>query len=138
VPPLGVAPKTTLSGASPTLGLPAALTVGRALTVTDALAVAGAVLLGTWLLALARFQPGLSRGLRLLTLALGITLLAEAIDGGWATIPLLPVGPGWIRLLLELVWIASMAAMLRGGSARQPFSGAPAAGAAARTSPESP
>jgi len=102
------------------------------------LAVAGAVLLGTWLLALARFQPGLSRGLRLLTLALGITLLAEAIDGGWATIPLLPVGPVWFRLLLEVAWIASMAAMLRGGSARQPFRGAPAAGAAARTSPESP
>jgi hypothetical protein len=99
------------------------------------LAVAGAVLLGTWLLALARFQPGLSRGLRLLTLALGITLLAEAIDGGWATIPLLPVGPVWIRLLLEVAWIASMAAMLRGGSARQPFRGAPVAGAAVRTSP---
>jgi hypothetical protein len=104
-------------------------------------AVGGAVLLGIWLLALARFQPGLSRGLRWLTLAFGIALLAEAIDGGWVTIPLLPVAPVWIRLLLEVAWIILMAAMLRSGPRQAADSGrrvtgAPAAGAAARTSPE--
>jgi len=71
------------------------------------LAVAGEVLFGLWLLAVARPLGG---RLGWLSVALGVVFLAEALDSALVMIPLLPVGPVWIRLLLELVWLGAMAA----------------------------
>lgn len=73
------------------------------------LAPPGAALLGAgWLLA-ARLMP--SRGLAALSVALGLAALLEAIDGGLVMLPV-PVGPVWLRVLLELVWVAWIGAWL--------------------------
>jgi hypothetical protein len=80
------------------------------------LTVPGAALLGVgWLLS-ARLVT--SRKLAVLAVILGVTAVVEAVDLWLWQLPL-PVAPVWLRLLLEVVWIAWAAATLR-SAVRQP------------------
>ena len=63
----------------------------------------GVALLGVgWILAVRLVR---SRRLAALSLVLGVAALLEAIDTGVFLLPS-PIGPVWIRVLLEVVWIA--------------------------------
>jgi len=67
------------------------------------LAPPGIAVLGiAWLLA-GRMMPG--RRLAALTMILGLAALLEAVDSGIVLLPL-PAGAVWLRLVLEVVWIA--------------------------------
>lgn len=45
------------------------------------------------------------RGLARLTLALGVVAILGAVDRGLVMLPYTPVGPVWLRILLELAWL---------------------------------
>jgi hypothetical protein len=67
------------------------------------LAAPGIAILGIGWLGAARLTP--NPRLALLTLALGVVALLEAVDSGIVLLPV-PVGPVWVRLALEVAWIA--------------------------------
>ena len=71
----------------------------------------GIALLGiAWILA---FRLSASRRLAALSLVLGVIALLEAVDTGVLLLPS-PLGPVWIRVLLEVVWIVwTIAALVR-------------------------
>jgi hypothetical protein len=73
------------------------------------LAAPGIAVLGIAWLAAVRLVP--TQRLAVLTLVLGIVGLLEALDSGLVMLPL-PVGPVWIRLVLEVAWIVWTAAAL--------------------------
>jgi hypothetical protein len=98
-----------------TIGILAAAIIGSALLIgastmrlsfLDGPAIA---LLGIAWLAAARLLP--SRRLAVLTGVLAIAALLEAIDNAIVMLPL-PLGVVWIRVLLELAWIAWMAGLM--------------------------
>lgn len=66
------------------------------------LAAPGIALLGLAWLGAARLVP--SRALAILTAALGVVALLEALDAGLLLLPV-PLGPVWVRVFLELVWM---------------------------------
>ena len=61
----------------------------------------GIGLLGLAWLGAARLAP--TRRLTILSVALGVVALVEAVDNSVILLPL-PVGPVWIRIVLELTW----------------------------------
>jgi hypothetical protein len=65
-----------------------------------------------------------SRKLAVLTVALSLAALLEAVDSGVVMLPS-PIGPVWVRILLETIWIAMTAAALmrRSRTARPPEPG---------------
>jgi len=65
-----------------------------------------------------------TRQLALLTLLLGIAAILEAVDSGIVMLPS-PVGPVWIRVVLEIAWVfATSVALIRTSRvARQPEPG---------------
>ena len=56
-----------------------------------------------------------SRRLAILTLVLGVVALLEAVDDFIVVLPL-PVGPVWVRVILEIAWIAWTASALARGA----------------------
>ena len=66
------------------------------------LAPQGIAVLGVAWLAAVRLAP--NKKLAALTLVLGLVALVEAVDSGLVLLPS-PVGPVWVRLILEVVWI---------------------------------
>ncbi|GIH79773.1 right-handed parallel beta-helix repeat-containing protein [Planobispora longispora] len=73
-------------------------------TVLPAVALA---LMGVWLIGAGRLAGSGPAGRRVFgwfTVVLGVLTLADAFDKAIVMIPLLPVGPGWIRGLLTGVW----------------------------------
>ena len=52
-----------------------------------------------------------NRGLALLSFALGLVAVLEAVDEAIVMLPV-PVGPVWVRLLLEVVWAGWIGARL--------------------------
>jgi hypothetical protein len=78
----------------------------------------GIAILGIGWLAAVRLVP--SQRLAVLTLLLGIVALLEALDNGLVMLPS-PIGPVWIRLVLEVVWIVwTAAALIASGRSRRP------------------
>ena len=75
----------------------------------------GIALLGIAWLGAARLVP--SRRLAALSIALGIVALAEAADKAIVMLPV-PVGPVWIRLLLELTWMGWIVVVMVGSAGR--------------------
>jgi hypothetical protein len=66
----------------------------------------GLALLGTGWLGLGwSLRSGGRRALGWLTLALGLAAVLGAVDRGLVMLPYTPVGPVWVRVLLELVWV---------------------------------
>jgi hypothetical protein len=87
------------------------------------LAAPGIAVLGIAWLAAVRLVP--TQRLAVLTLVLGIVGLLEALDSGLVMLPL-PVGPVWIRLVLEVVWIVwTGAALVRPARGRRRAQPAP-------------
>jgi hypothetical protein len=80
------------------------------------LTIAGTLLLGGSWLAGAGLVT--NRRLAIAGLLLGLAAILEAVDEGVIQLPL-PVGPVWLRIVLELVWIVWTAAALL-SAARQP------------------
>ena len=66
-------------------------------------------LLGIGWLGAVRLAP--NRGLAMLTLLLGIAAILEAVDSGLVMLPS-PIGPVWIRVLLEVAWVVGTSAAL--------------------------
>jgi len=66
------------------------------------LAAPGIAMLGVGWLAAVRLVP--TERLAVLTLVLGIVALLEAMDSGILLLPS-PVGPVWVRVVLEIVWV---------------------------------
>jgi parallel beta helix pectate lyase-like protein len=66
------------------------------------LAAPGVAIFGIGWLGAVRLMP--TRELSVLTLVLAVAALLEGIDSGAALLPL-PVGPVWLRLVLEVVWM---------------------------------
>ena len=66
------------------------------------LAAPGVAMLGVGWLAAVRLVP--TERLAVLTLVLGIVALLEAMDSGILLLPS-PVGPVWVRVVLEIVWV---------------------------------
>ncbi|MEA2668695.1 MAG: hypothetical protein QOJ33_1629, partial [Chloroflexota bacterium] len=78
----------------------------------------GIAILGIGWLAAVRLVP--TQRLALLTLVLGIVALLEALDTGLVMLPS-PIGPVWIRLVLEVVWIVwTAAALIASARSRRP------------------
>jgi hypothetical protein len=75
----------------------------------------GIALLGIAWIGAARLVP--SRRLAALSIALGIVALAEAADNAVLMLPV-PVGPVWIRLLLELTWMVWIGVVMLGSARR--------------------
>ena len=91
------------------------LLVGASLQGFYFLDAPGIALLGiAWLVA-ARLVR--SRRLAVLSVVLGIVALLEAVDNAVVMLPG-PVGPVWIRVLLELTWMGWMAVVLLDGTRR--------------------
>lgn len=86
----------------------AGLTVGVFGTAyeTTWLTPAGLALLGLGWLGLggAALAAG-RRGLGWLTVTLGVAALLGAVDRGLVMLPFTPVGPVWLRILLEMAWV---------------------------------
>jgi hypothetical protein len=91
------------------VGLGSALLVLAALPQFYYLAAAGVAVLGIGWLAAVRLVP--TERLAVLTLVLGIAAMLEAVDSGILLLPS-PIGPVWIRVILEAVWIVWAAAVL--------------------------
>jgi hypothetical protein len=99
------------------LGLAAAATAGSGsalLLLASAeqfyyLSAPGSALLGMGWLGAVQLIP--SRRLAVLTFVLGIVAILEAIDSGIFLLPS-PIGPVWIRVLLEVVWIVWTATLV--------------------------
>ena len=66
------------------------------------LAAPGIAILGIGWLGAATLMP--ARELAALSFGLGVVALLESIDAGIAVLPL-PIGPVWVRLVLEGIWI---------------------------------
>jgi hypothetical protein len=66
-------------------------------------------LLGIGWLGVVRSAP--TRGLALVTLLLGISAILEAVDSGIVMLPS-PIGPVWIRVVLEIAWVIGTSAAL--------------------------
>ena len=77
------------------------------------LAAPGIAMLGIGWLGIARLIP--NRALAILTVVLGVGALLEAIDSGVVLLPL-PVGPVWVRVALEIAWIAWTASLVVGAA----------------------
>ena len=73
------------------------------------LAPPGIALLGAAWLGAARLMP--NRGLAVLSFALGLVAVLEAVDGAIVMLPV-PVGPVWVRMLLEVAWAGWIGARL--------------------------
>ena len=73
------------------------------------LAPIGIAILGIGWLGAARLVP--NQGLAILTFVLGLVALLEAVDTGVVLLPV-PVGPVWLRVVLEAVWIAWIGTVL--------------------------
>lgn len=86
------------------------------------LAAPGIAILGVGWLGAVRLVP--TQRLAVLTLVLGIVAFLEALDSGLVMLPS-PIGPVWVRVVLEVVWIVWTAAALV-ASARSPRPAAPA------------
>jgi hypothetical protein len=98
------------------------------------LAPAGIAILGIGWLAAVRLVP--TQRLAVLTLLLGIVALLEALDSGLVMLPS-PIGPVWIRLILELAWVVwTPAALIATRRSRRPV--APPARPAETTVPAAP
>jgi hypothetical protein len=69
----------------------------------------GIALLGIGWLAAVRLVP--TQRLAVLTLLLGVAALLEALDSSLVMLPS-PIGPVWVRVVLEVVWIVWTAAAL--------------------------
>ena len=91
------------------VGLGSALLLVASLPQFYYLAPAGIAVLGLGWLAAVRVV--LTERLALLTLVLGIVALLEAVDSGILLLPS-PIGPVWVRVILEVVWIVWSAAVL--------------------------
>ena len=65
----------------------------------------------------------------MLTLVLGIVALLEAVDSGILLLPS-PIGPVWIRVVLEIVWVVWTAAALARRTGTEAERVAPADGTA--------
>ena len=90
-------------------GVGSVLLVAASLNQLYYLAAPGIAVLGLGWLAAVRVMP--TERLAVLTLLLGVVALLEAVDAAILLIPL-PIGPVWIRVILELVWIVWSAAVL--------------------------
>jgi len=77
------------------------------------LSAPGIAILGIGWLGAVRLVP--TRELAVLTLLLGVAAILESVDSGIVLLPF-PVGPVWVRLGLEVAWIAWMAAVLVGAA----------------------
>jgi len=84
-------------------------------------AVPGIAILGIGWLGAVRLVP--TQRLAVLTLVLGIVALLEALDSGLVMLPS-PIGPVWVRVVLEVVWSVWTASALI-ASARSPRQAAP-------------
>jgi hypothetical protein len=84
------------------VGLGSVLLVAASLNQLYFLAAPGAAVLGLGWLAAVRVVP--TERLAVLTLLLGVVALLEAVDSGILLVPS-PIGPVWIRVMLEVVWI---------------------------------
>jgi hypothetical protein len=73
------------------------------------LAAPGIAILGIGWLVAARLVP--TQRLAVLSVVLGVAALLEAVDSGMVQLPS-PVGPVWVRLILEVAWVAWTAAVL--------------------------
>jgi hypothetical protein len=91
------------------VGLGSALLLIASLPQLYYLAPAGVAVLGIGWLAAVRIVP--TERLAVLTLVLGIVALLEAVDSGILLIPS-PIGPVWVRVILEVVWILWTVALL--------------------------
>jgi hypothetical protein len=96
------------------------------------LAAPGIAILGIAWLAAVRLVP--TQRLAVLTLVLGIVALLEALDSGLVMLPS-PVGPVWVRVVLEVVWVIWTTVALI-GSARAPRPAPPAPAAPVPPAPE--
>lgn len=90
-------------------GLGALLLLISSVVQFNYLTAPGIALLGIGWLAAVRLVP--TQRLAVLTLLLGIVALLEALDSGLVMVPS-PIGPVWIRFVLEVVWIVWTAAAL--------------------------
>ena len=108
--PLGVAAAIAAAGGS-------VLLVIGSLEHFYYLAAPGIALLGVGWLAAVRLVP--TERLAVLTLVLGIAALLEAVDSGILLLPS-PVGPVWVRVLLEIIWIVWTALSLARRTRREP------------------
>ena len=91
------------------------LLIGASLQAFYFLDAPGIALLGIAWLAAARLVR--SRRLAVLSVVLGVVGLLEAVDNAVVMLPG-PVGPVWIRVLLELTWMGWMAVVLLDGTRR--------------------
>ncbi len=98
------------------VGLGSVLLVAASLNQLYFLAAPGVAVLGLGWLAAVRVVP--SERLAVLTLLLGVVALLEAVDSGIILIPS-PIGPVWIRVILEVVWVVWVAAALIRSPRRQ-------------------
>ena len=82
------------------------------------LAAPGIAILGIGWLAAVRLVP--TQRLAVLTLVLGIVALLEALDSGVVMLPS-PIGPVWVRVVLEVVWVVwTVAALVAAARSRRP------------------
>jgi hypothetical protein len=89
------------------------------------LAAAGIAILGIGWLAAVRLVP--TQRLAVLTLVLGIVALLEALDSGLVMLPS-PIGPVWVRVILEVVWVIwTAAALIASARAHRPAAPEPPA-----------
>jgi hypothetical protein len=95
--------------AAVTAGLGAVLLLISSLVQFSYLTGPGIAILGIGWLAAVRLVP--TQRLAVLTLLLGIAALLEALDSGLVMLPS-PIGPVWVRLVLEVVWIVWTTAAL--------------------------
>jgi hypothetical protein len=99
-------------------GIGAALLVIASVAQFYYLAVPGIAILGIGWLAAVRLVP--TQRLAVLTLVLGIVALLEALDSGLVMLPS-PIGPVWVRVVLEVVWVVwTVAALVGSARSRRP------------------
>ena len=100
------------------VGLGSALLLVASLPQFYYLAAPGVAVLGIGWLAAIRMVP--TERLAALTLVLGVVALLEAVDSGILLLPS-PIGPVWIRVILEAIWIVWTAvALVRSRRSMQP------------------
>ena len=95
----------------------------------------GIALLGIAWIGSSRLVPG--RRLAVLSIVLAAGALLEAVDSAIVLLPL-PVGPVWVRVLLEMVWVVWAAGLVVGSARRGRRAGANVTSPAGRpaTAPE--
>ncbi|MEW1839989.1 right-handed parallel beta-helix repeat-containing protein [Nonomuraea angiospora] len=80
------------------------------------------LLMGAWWLCLGAALRGRRPAFGLLTIVVGLLACADAFDRLVYLIPVVPLGPGWIRGLLTGLWVLCAVVVLaprRGGAARE-------------------